>query len=172
MEIINNIAVSPKPIFRRLELGDAEQLAHFYNRLSQASKRTFSPLGPITLPQKCTEIAADNAITGDRTSTKYDLIALYSNVIIGWSFIWDLDSNAPTFGLAVSDIWHNMGIGTILMSKVMHWARKNNLPEVHLTVVQDNKVAWTLYQKQGFERTGTFTGDDGLPYYRMVASLQ
>jgi ribosomal protein S18 acetylase RimI-like enzyme len=45
-------------------------------------------------------------------------------------------------------------------------------PVVTLTVVQDNEVAWQLYEKHGFVKVGAFVGEDDLPYFRMLADLQ
>ena len=74
-------------------------------------------------------------------------------------------------GLAVADAQHGQGVGTCLITRVMAWARDAGLPRVLLTVVQDNAVAWRLYENQGFVRYGDFVGDDGLPYYRMRAEI-
>ncbi len=170
----NKVIASPSFIIRRLQAFDAVPLANFYNRLSQASKRTFCPIGPVTFPEKCAAIAADNASNNCNRAvptTKCDLIALYKGELIGWGFLWDLNTRAPTFGLAVADAYHRQNIGKTLMARVMNWAQSHALPEVHLTVVQDNEVAWRLYQKQGFVKTGEFTGDDGLLYFSMVATL-
>ena len=168
---VNNIVASPTFAIRRLRVEDADNLAHFYNRLSQSSKRTFRPSGPITITEKCVEIANANIKFGATHSKKYDLVALYDEGVIGWGFLWDLDSGSPTFGLAVADTYHHRGIGSLLISKIMEWAREIALAEVQLTVVQDNEVAWRLYMAHGFVKTGSFTGDDGLPYFRMIAKL-
>jgi GNAT superfamily N-acetyltransferase len=159
-------------VIQRLQVTDAALLAAFYNRLSQESKRTFRPIGPITTPEKCAEIAAENAQNNTALSPKYDLIAIYLGEVIGWSFLWDVDTGKPTFGLAVADAYHHQGLGKLLMTYIMNWAHKKNLPEVQLTVVQDNITALSLYQKQGFVKTGEFIGDDGQPYFSMVAALK
>ena len=170
MGMVNKITTSPKFTIRRLRVADAQSLAVFYNHLSLESKRTFRPIGPITIPEKCAEIAADNGHKGKKEQ-KYDLIAVYEGQIIGWGFIWDLLTDSPTYGLVVADAYHNQGVGKLLMTSVMDWARNYGLGEVHLTVVQDNVVAINLYQQYGFVKIGEFTGDDGQPYFRMVTSL-
>ncbi|MCU0522064.1 MAG: GNAT family N-acetyltransferase [Anaerolineae bacterium] len=155
-------------VFRRLGPGDANALAAFYNGLSAASKRTFRPLGEATTAATCAEIASANLST---PPTKVDLVAVNGNEIVGWGFIWGLDLRNPDcdpmFGLGVADSAQRQGLGTQLTARVMSWARAAGLPRVLLTVVQDNAVAWRLYEKNGFERYGEFMGDDGLPYYRM-----
>ena len=97
---MNNIVMeSPAYIMRCLQINDADRLSAFYNRLSKESKRTFRPIGPITIPEKCAEIAVENIYNGTSRPAKYDLIALYDDELIGWSFLWDLDKSIPTFGL-------------------------------------------------------------------------
>jgi len=155
-------------ILRRLEWDDGEALAAFYNGLSEASKRTFRPLGTTTTVETCNDIIQDNLAA---PPAKFDLVAVDGVAIVGWAFIWGLsgsDTNSePLFGLGVADSHQHMGIGTRLITAVMTRARAARLPRVVLTVVQDNTIAWRLYEKQGFVRYGEFVGEDGLPYYRM-----
>jgi len=163
-----NINAHP-PEIRRITPADAPALVAFYNQLSAASKRTFRPLGPVTVLEKCEEIIREN-----ENGTKYDLVAVDDDArsagrgIIGWSFLWELDTDKPSFGLAVADAYHGQGLGTGLMTRVLDAAREMNLPAVYLIVVTDNVVAQHVYEKQGFVRYGEgFTGEDGLPYHRM-----
>lgn len=151
-------------VLRRLRIEDVPALVAFYNNLSDASKRTFRPIEEQTTPEVCADIAAENC---GRAPTKFDLIAVLGESVIGWSFIWDLVSKEPVFGLAVADVYQGRGLGTALMTKVLDWARYQALPAVFLTVVQDNEVAKHLYERLGFVKYGEFVGDDGLPYDRM-----
>jgi ribosomal protein S18 acetylase RimI-like enzyme len=171
-------------LLRRLAPGDAEALVAFYNGLNEDSKRTFCPLGTATTVETCADVVTDNSGVG---GAKYDLVAVCGAEIVGWSFLWGLaptydaggpgdgaDPNGnrgPTFGLAVADAFQGRGLGKALMSQVMAWARTEAIPQVLLTVVQDNVIAWRLYEKMGFVRYGAFIGEDGLPYYRMRANL-
>jgi ribosomal protein S18 acetylase RimI-like enzyme len=172
---------------RRLAPGDAASLAAFYNGLREASKRTFRPLGITTTVAACEGILAANAGV---CPANYDLVAAEGVEIVGWSFLWGLEvlrlipacgvahcgegaagGERPVFGLAVADAYQGQGLGKALITQVMAWAREQEIPEVFLTVVQDNAIAWHLYEEMGFIRYGEFVGDDGLPYYRMRADL-
>lgn len=161
------------PTLRRLAPGDEGALMAFYNQLSAASKRTFRPIGPVALPEVCADIVVANA---DGVGTKYDLVAIddgarQTGSIIGWSFLWNLDTDEPMFGLAVADAFHRQGLGAMLMARVMQAAREIGLPTVHLTVVTDNNAAQRLYEKQGFVKYDEFIGEDGLPYFKMKAEV-
>ena len=170
------MAVPDDVLLRRLAPGDAEALAAFYNGLGEASKRTFRPLDVATTVETCARIVSAN---DGACPMKYDLVVICGTEIVGWGFLWDLGvsidcgggEERPTFGLAVADTYQGRGLGTALISRVMAWARGQAIPIVYLTVVQDNAVAWRLYERAGFVRYGEFTGEDGLPYYRMRAAL-
>lgn len=152
---------------RRLERGDANLLAAFYNGLSEAAKRTFRPLGVTTSEERCEQIICDNDAAVD---TKHDLVALDGGRIVGWSFVWSLDSDAPTFGLGIADECQGRGLGRMLMDRVLQAAADRGIRKIRLTVVQDNHKARRMYERRGFVLRDSFVGEDGLPYHSMVAA--
>jgi ribosomal protein S18 acetylase RimI-like enzyme len=149
---------------RSLQPGDADALLAFYNGLSAASKRTFAPLGKTTTIEVCQNIVDDNT---SAMGTGLSLVAVDGPDMVGWGFIYKLDIDEPTLGLAVADRYHGQGIGSTLIDGVLLIAQERGLSQITLTVVQDNDVAWRLYEKRGFVRYGECTGQDGLPYFRM-----
>ena len=157
---------------RRLQPGDAGALARFYNGLSEASRRTFRPLGWHTTEEACAEIVAAN-----QAGTKHDLVAVprsspnADREVAGWGFVWDLHSEKPNFGLGIADAHQGQSLGGALMDRVLADVRALGLKRVYLIVVQDNHVAYGLYQRRGFVRYGERVGDDGLAYYEMVNEL-
>ena len=151
---------------RRLQPGEAEALAGFYNGLSREAIRTFRPLGISTTVDVCAKIAFAN---GAGVETRFDLIALSGARIVGWSFLWDLDTEKPSFGLATADDQRRKGLGRELMDRVMAVARERGLARVFLTVVKDNDAAWRMYERRGFAKQGEFVEKgDGLTYLRMT----
>ena len=152
---------------RQVQPGDADALAAFYNGLSVRSKRTFRPLSETATVEACRDIVCDNL-----AGHKFDLVALKGDLIVGWSFVWDLAGQEPTFGLCVADAYQGQGVGSALMDRVMAAVRARGLARVHLTVVQDNLVAFRLYESRGFVRYGELAGSDGLPYYQMAVDLE
>jgi len=154
---------------RRIEPGDAAALVAFYNALSEASHRTFQPLGYSTTLERCSRLCADNHAAH---ATQRDFIALRDGEVIGWSFLWHLDAKdpdvGPVFGLGVADAYHGQGIGSELTRHVLAWGDAQGLPYITLIVVTDNRVAEHIYEKAGFVRYGEFLDErKGLPYYRM-----
>jgi ribosomal protein S18 acetylase RimI-like enzyme len=157
-------------VISRLSTGAAGALAEFYDALSAPSKRTFRPLGESTTVEACREIA-NAQIGGDAgDADKIDLVASAGAEIVGWSFVWSVSGPEPTFGLGVADAYQGQGLGGRLMDRVLDLAHECGIAQIHLTVVQDNLVALGMYERRGFVRCGAFTGEDGLPYYRLVSS--
>lgn len=156
-------------LIRRMLPADAEALAAFYNGLSKASIRTFRPLGTQTAAAACLKLALNNGVEKD---SRFDLLALAGPRVVGWCFLWDLDTDKPMFGLGIADDHHGWGLGGTLMDRVMQAARDRRLARVFLTVVKDNQVAWRLYEKRGFVRYDEYVSkDDGETYLRMACGL-
>lgn len=154
--------------FERLRVDDAEELTRFYNALSPSSKRMFRPLGAETTVDVCIGIANANR---EGAASKFDIVAKRGAAIVGWAFLWSMDTAEPTFGLAVADEHQGRGVGSRLMDYVMAVARAEGKERVNLTVVKGNSRALGLYERRGFAKGGEFIGDDGLPYYRMSCEL-
>lgn len=166
----------PEPYrLRRLVPGDADGLMHFYNHLSAGSKRTFRPIGLEADRCTCEAICADNEVPPggpDIAGRKYDLVLILDGEIVGWCFIWELDSPEPNLGLGIADAHQRRGLGKVLMSAIMDVARRRRLPTVHLIAVKDNEAALRLYESFGFAICGERTSPvDGLEYYRMKVEL-
>ena len=154
-------------VTRRVDAGDANALAAFYNGLSPRSIRTFRPLGKTTTLDVCQDIVQDNVLDAE----KCDFVVVDEDRIIGWSFVWGVASEEPTLGLCVADTHQGRGLGSALLDRALAAARERGLVRVHLTVVQDNSIALRLYESRGFVRCGEFVGSDGLDYYRMRVQL-
>ncbi|NLF40738.1 GNAT family N-acetyltransferase [bacterium] len=152
---------------RQVGHGDAASLMAFYNGLSDASRRTFRPLGEFATLEKCAAVCTDN-----EAGAKYDLVAVDSDEIIGWCFVWKDKDGANMFGLAVADAWQSRRIGSRLAMQLLADADARGMGEIILTVVKDNVHAVGLYERFGFEKYGEFLHeDDGLEYYRMVRKI-
>lgn len=61
--------------------------------------------------------------------------------------------------------FHNVGLGTVMLARLIQLAKEEGLHRVGLHVVADNKNAVHLYQKFGFKIEGTmkdtYFGEDG-----------
>jgi GNAT superfamily N-acetyltransferase len=155
---------------RRVQAGDAEALMEFYNGLSQASIRTFRPLGVKAELDKCRAVVLGNEVGRE---TRYDLVAVSGTRIVGWCFLWDLDTCKPSFGLGIADDWQGQGLGGTLMDRVMAAGDARGLQQIFLTAVKDNEVAWRMYAKRGFFQYGEYVDKaDGETYLQMMRMEQ
>lgn len=59
-------------------------------------------------------------------------------------------------GIALLQKYTGMGIGRVMIEKLISVARDNGIEQIELEVVADNERAISLYKKLGFEILGTF----------------
>ena len=145
---------------------EARRLEAFHRSLSMDSLRLFRPMGWDPAPEQFHEIVADNAPDG---GTKFDLVALDGDGIVGWSFAWRLDSAEPTFGVCVAERQRRRGLGGRLMDAVLAEIDRRGLPKLLLTVVSDNEVARAMYERRGFVAYDRKVNDeDGQEYIHMA----
>jgi RimJ/RimL family protein N-acetyltransferase len=71
--------------------------------------------------------------------------------------------------------FHNVGLGTAMLAKLMELSRKEGLHRIGLSVVADNKRAVHLYRKMGFKiegvMKGAYFGEDGKYHDELVMGL-
>ncbi len=60
-----------------------------------------------------------------------------------------------TVGISLYRAFWGMGIGTALMGEILQYAKTAGFEQAELDVVSTNAPAIALYQKMGFEVTGT-----------------
>ena len=82
--------------------------------------------------------------------------------IIALSFIWDIDTSVPWFGIAVNDKYQGRGIGKMLIEGVFSYLRENRYGGLILRTSVNNISAQRLYEKCGFERMGTHSSGEYL----------
>ena len=70
---------------------------------------------------------------------------------IGYGFLWDLNTDVPSLGIYIRNDYQNKKLGHLLMEYLIETARKLDKRGVALTVYEDNKRAFHLYQKMGFK---------------------
>lgn len=61
-----------------------------------------------------------------------------------------------SLGIALYQKYTGMGIGRIMIEKLIEIAKKRGLEQIDLEVVAGNERAIALYEKMGFEKYGTF----------------
>ena len=65
--------------------------------------------------------------------------------------LWDKGE----FGMSVLPKWRGQGIGSLLLSNLLAWARSNPaIEKVNLRVISNNEAGLSLYRKLGFKEEG------------------
>ncbi|MGH4122824.1 MAG: GNAT family N-acetyltransferase [Clostridium sp.] len=62
--------------------------------------------------------------------------------------------HTATFGITISKESCGLGIGSLLMGKIIEWAGLNGVEKIDLEVFEDNTSAIKLYRKFGFIKEG------------------
>lgn len=76
---------------------------------------------------------------------------LFDDFNKGYGYV---DSNTPELGIAVTKEVRGMGLGTLLMNKIINQAISEGYKSISLSVDLENSNAVHLYKKLGFEEYG------------------
>lgn len=74
--------------------------------------------------------------------------------VIGLSFLWDIHSLVPWFGIAVRESYKGKHVGTAMLEAVLDILKARGCGGLLLTTAQNNYRGQGLYEKCGFERLG------------------
>lgn len=78
-----------------------------------------------------------------------------------------VDSNTPELGIAVTKEVREMGVGTLLMKKIIHQAISEGYKSISLSVDPENSSAVHIYKKLGFKDYGV-SGTSITMVYRVL----
>lgn len=134
-------------IIRELKYSDKEMVQSFFNNMSENSAGFFN-------------IAHGNE---RRTMEFFEngkkdhnfFVVTDEKEIIALSFIWDINTSIPWFGIAVSDKFQGQGIGKLFIENIFVRLQKNGYGGLFLRTAEANIRAQKLYEKCGFERIGS-----------------
>ena len=62
----------------------------------------------------------------------------------------DKEDNTIWLGVAVIEAYLGLGLGAMMMKKLIEFAKENNIPVIKLSVDNNNSSAISLYKKLGF----------------------
>jgi ribosomal protein S18 acetylase RimI-like enzyme len=144
---------TPPLTIRRLTTNDTQLLYAFFQSASERTRflmcahpYDYETAEKLTSPE---QIALPNIIRYAAVTPDGD-----SEVMAGYLFFWDWDRKVPWLGIAVSDRFHGLGIGKRLMTFAEETARQSGKGGILLTTKKVNAVAFSMYQKCGYERIG------------------
>ena len=102
----------------------------------------------------------EDFIEWSKTDKGYWLIVTHNERIVGncslrfYNHI--KDKHRGTIGIAISEEYRGLGIGSILFDEMIELAKKTpGIEQIELDVINKNKRAVNLYKSKGFVETGT-----------------
>jgi ribosomal protein S18 acetylase RimI-like enzyme len=138
---------------RKLQEGDEERLLEFYKSLSDETVHFYHPYP--TFNSETIKKAVQRTITGEDLG----LIAVDDKEqVIAHVFLSGIANDIAGFGIGVRDDFQGRGIGNELMKLIIRLAKHELRKKgIRLTVLKENKRAFHLYRKYGFEICGECT---------------
>lgn len=146
---------------RPLRPGDVPALEQFGLSLSERSRSLFSchPWLDPAVRKITLQTAIDNAI--NKVDASY--LLRIDDAPAGFFFLWKAGHNAhsaaqglqiPELGIAISDPFHGLGLGGLLMRFLQQIARTLDADAVELTTGLTNEEGYRTYCNVGFELVG------------------
>lgn len=133
-------------IIRALNASDRDKIQSFFDNMSEKSTAFFNVNHG---NEKRTLEFFENGKKDHRFFIMTD-----ESEIIALSFIWDINSSIPWFGIAVADEYQGQGIGKKMIEYVFSYLSENSYGGLLLRTASNNTAAQGLYEKCGFERIG------------------
>ena len=91
--------------------------------------------------------------------------------MLGYVFLWDIDTTIPWLGVAVREDRKRQGIGKKLVEHANQWAAENSKGGVLLFTASTNLGGRALYESTGFEKIGVHSSGEWLYVKRFISFL-
>ena len=140
---------------RPLTENDGALIHAFFSSFSPQSRQFFTP-HDIDLPG-LTRLMQN--IPFDASAARFcaTVIEDGQEVMAGYVFFWDWDTQVPWFGIGSTDRFHGMGLGNQMMEFAIDYAKKHGKGGILLCTQKPNFRAQAMYKKFGFEMLGQDT---------------
>ncbi|MGC9346130.1 MAG: GNAT family N-acetyltransferase [Candidatus Bathyarchaeales archaeon] len=157
-------------LIREFQMEDKEKLFEMYESLSAESLRWAMPPYTRERIERGWMSNLQNLIA---------IVALYKDRIVGHAQIFKFPHSrrkgTGDLVIYLHQDFHNVGLGTAMLTKLLELAKNEGLHRVGLHVIADNEQAVHLYQKFGFEIEGvmrdSYFGEDGKYHDEFVMGL-
>ncbi len=148
-----------KFLIRKAEPSDSAEILDFLKQVgSESDNLTFGKEGlPFTEEQERNFIESTNS-----SKNNCIIVACGGNKIIGNASLGgnncDRMKHQRTLGISVLKDYWGMGVGSLLLSEIIKFAKSSGTEIITLEVRSDNLRAIGLYEKFGFKKIGQFKG--------------
>ena len=129
---------------RPLRASDRDVLQTFNRELSDDSRRLF-------LPHGYDDATVAKALARSEARDDLTLGVFAGERLVGYFFLWYFTRPVPLLGIGLVDDFQGHGLGRNMMAILLDAARQSERDGVELTTCLDNKRAFALYEKVGFE---------------------
>ena len=148
-----------KVVIKSPEVSDAPKLLESIIKTSATTDYITSL--PEDYQKYLDDMSKEEAFIRNANESKNDyIIAVYVNdIIVGNCFLGFLANvktrHRGTVGIAITNEYRSMGIGSILFDEMINIARnREGVEQLELDVIKDNIAAKRLYTSKGFVKTG------------------
>ena len=142
MNLIESIEI------RELRKDDREKIINFFDNMTGETRVFFNRY----------DSNKKNALKlfDGGNENKVDFVAVNGNEIIGYLFLWDLDTSIPWLGIGIDEKWQGQKLGRRLMSKAVEYAKEQGKGGILLSTHVANTRAQGLYLRMGFVQIGYY----------------
>ena len=173
MQIVDMVflhdAVNPEEArIRVLERKDMEMVLKFFDQMSGSTRAMFNrgDVNRVRVIEHLNRTGDDHqihfaAVIPDGAGEK----------MVGYVFLWDLDTRIPWLGIAVREDWKGHHLGRTLLRHLDDYLKPRGYGGVMLTSVPANVRAHSLYTRMGFTYYGVYPDSEFL-YVKRYARQQ
>ena len=144
---------------RLIQMDDKERLIYFFAQMAPDSRSFFNRHnGNLNWAMRFFE--------GTDRQDMCRWIASDGDEMVGYVFLWDIDTMIPWLGIAVAERMRGKHFGQALIETAVSWCREQHKGGILLTTHMANVRAQTLYERCGFERLGVHSASNELLYLK------
>ena len=124
-------------IIRQFEAADLPKIHAFFDQMGEESTKFFNT----------NDVNRNFAIkfVTEKNKSIIRWLAEENELMIGYVFLWDIDTTLPWLGIAVHDGFKGQGIGKKLIEHANNWAESNGKGGIILITAKDNERGQKLY---------------------------
>lgn len=138
-----------------LSLEDSDQLFDFYFNGLSGKARNFFPPYPLFSPAPGSSEDIKTRITEWKKEDDWTVLKLVNhNQIIGICLLKRYKTDRPVSGLAISEDFQRLGLGSLLQTVINEQACLLKLEKLYVTLAGDNIASLNVHKKCGFIETG------------------
>lgn len=145
---------------RKLETQDMGLVFEFFDQMAGSTRAMFNrgDVNRIRVMEHLSRTTEDNQVHFAAVVKNDD----GTEKMVGYVFLWNLDTKIPWLGLAVREDWKGHHLGRRLLQHLDDYLKPRGYGGVMLTSVPANIRAHSLYTRMGFEYFGVYPDSEFL----------